>query len=275
LVNIVQDYIPLGRKNRPFKANPCSYITIHNTGNANKGANAKSHSAYVKSDSAANAFVSWHYTVDDSIIYQHLPDNETAYHAGDGSGTGNTKSIGIEICMNSDGDLLMATENATEITQSLCKKHNIPLENIVQHNHWTGKYCPQMIKDSRPYSWTVFIDKVKALLNPTLPPIDSVRFNLLGNIVDIQGMLINDSYFVSARELLKELGFTVTWDAQTKTVNVLNSLIQIDLFGEQTVKIHGNVINDKIYAELRTLMEAMGYEVGWIPETQTVTVGKP
>ncbi|MUU13049.1 MAG: hypothetical protein EP146_18145 [Oscillibacter sp.] len=37
--------------------------------------------------SAQAAPVSWHYTVDDHSIYQHLPDCERAYHAGD-SGSG-------------------------------------------------------------------------------------------------------------------------------------------------------------------------------------------
>ena len=49
--------------------------------------------------------MSWHYTVDDHAIVQHLPDYETAYHAGDGKdGPGNTTSIGIEICVNAGGD---------------------------------------------------------------------------------------------------------------------------------------------------------------------------
>ena len=278
MVTVIEDYIPIGRKNRPAKVNPCNYITIHNTGNASYGANAKNHAAYVKSDSAANSLVSWHYTVDDTIIFKHLPDNETAYHAGDGSGSGNTKSIGIEICMNGDGNLLKATDNAAEITESLCKKHNIPITNIVQHNHWTEKNCPQMIRGNSPYNWTVFINKVNESLNqalpPPTPPIDNIRFNVMGNVIDIPGLLINDSNYVSARALLEALGFTASWDDQTKTVNVLNSAIKIDLFGDKIVKIPGNVINDTTYVGLRTLMEVMGFEVGWKPEEQIVTISK-
>ncbi|MFP3398696.1 N-acetylmuramoyl-L-alanine amidase, partial [Brevibacterium sp. SIMBA_078] len=73
------------------------YITVHNTANTAKGANAASHASFVKRSSTG---VSWHYTVDDSVIYQHLPLNENGWHAGDGRGTGNMKSIGIEICEN-------------------------------------------------------------------------------------------------------------------------------------------------------------------------------
>lgn len=179
-MNIIQDFIPAGRKNRPGKVNTMKYITIHNTGNSGKGANAKSHAAYIKSPAAYDtvsknakgerlypaAPVSWHYSVDDTVIYQHLPDGETAYHAGDGAnGTGNSQSIGIEICMNSDGNLVRATDNAVGLVVSLCLKYKIPADNVRQHNSWTGKNCPQMIRSGRPYNWEMFLAKVKAGLN--------------------------------------------------------------------------------------------------------------
>jgi len=160
-MTIIQDFIPKGRENRPALPNPMTYITIHNTDNSSKGANAKAHANYVKSDTAANAPVSWHYTVDEMGAYQHLPDNETAYHAGDGSGPGNKQSIGIEICQNIDGNLLLATENAARLCAILCRMHDIATKNIVQHNFWSGKNCPQELRANRPYSWNTFISKVE------------------------------------------------------------------------------------------------------------------
>lgn len=171
MVQVIQDFIPLGRKNRPGHTNPMKYITIHNTGNSNRGAGAKSHAEYLKGDSAAGEPVSWHYTVDDSIIYQHLSDNETAYHAGDGSGPGNTQSIGIEICDNGDSDLLKATENTVELVAYLCLKRNIPKENIVQHYKWSSKDCPYQLRRNKPYSWDTFIEHVeKAISESTEEP---------------------------------------------------------------------------------------------------------
>jgi len=167
-MNIIQDFIPLGRRNRPAGRNGLRFITIHNTGNANRGANARAHAAYLRGDTAANMPVSWHYTVDDIEIFQHLPDNETAFHAGDGNGPGNTQSIGIEICENSDGNLLVATNNAANLAAELCKRHGIPIENVVQHNRWSGKDCPHLLRRNRPYSWAEFINKIRAesLLSP-------------------------------------------------------------------------------------------------------------
>lgn len=166
-MNIIQDLVPRGRKNRPGLSNPMKYVTIHNTGNTSKGAGAKAHAAYLKSDAAVNASVSWHYTVDEICAIQHIPDNETAWHAGDGSGNGNRQSIGIEICMNSDGNLLGATDMAVKLTAQLCKKHNIPIGNVVQHNRWSGKNCPQMIRSGKPYNWDTFISKVKKEMGGT------------------------------------------------------------------------------------------------------------
>ena len=97
-MDIIRDYIPKGRINRPAIHNPCEYITIHNTGNTNKGANTLAHINYLKT---LDSKVSCHYTVDDKNIAQHLPDNETAYHAGKGLANGHSKSIGLEIYVNS------------------------------------------------------------------------------------------------------------------------------------------------------------------------------
>ncbi|MCY8127150.1 N-acetylmuramoyl-L-alanine amidase [Bacillus spizizenii] len=142
MVNIIQDFIPKGNKNRPgYSMNPL-YITVHNTSNAAKGADAASHARYVKNPGTAT---SWHFTVDDKEIYQHLPLNENGWHAGDGNGTGNRKSIGIEICENSDGDFEKAVSNAQWLIKKLMKDQGIPFANVVPHQHWSGKYCPHKL----------------------------------------------------------------------------------------------------------------------------------
>ena len=101
--------------------------------------------------------VSWHYTVDDHAIVQHLPDYETAYHAGDGkAGPGNTTSIGIEICVNAGGDFEAAKANAAALVRLLMEEHGIPLDNVVQHNRWNGKDCPKTIRATAG-AWEAFL----------------------------------------------------------------------------------------------------------------------
>ena len=146
-----------GADNRPGGSNPCKYITIHETGNAAKGADAAAHADYLDSDAGERDLVSWHYTTDDHVIVQHLPDSETAYHAGDGKdGPGNTTSIGIEICVNAGGDFAQAQANAAALVRLLMEEHGIDIEHIVQHNHWNGKDCPKTIR-STPGAWEAFL----------------------------------------------------------------------------------------------------------------------
>ncbi|MCY7892042.1 N-acetylmuramoyl-L-alanine amidase [Bacillus vallismortis] len=144
MVNIIQDFIPKGNKNRPAYPMDPLYITVHNTSNTAKGADSASHARYVKNPGTAT---SWHFTVDDKEIYQHLPLNENGWHAGDGNGTGNRKSIGIEICENSDGDFEKAVSNAQWLIKKLMKDQGIPFANVVPHQNWSGKYCPHKLLD--------------------------------------------------------------------------------------------------------------------------------
>lgn len=173
-MNIIQDFIPVGRRNRPgTELTGPKYITIHDTGNPNKGANALMHAKYLKGDEAANRPASWHFTVDDQRVVQHLPLDEVAWHAGDGSkGPGNTSSISIEICENADGDRAKAEANAAELVAYLLKQFGLPIDAVVQHNRWTGKDCPRIIRH-RPGGWEAFLAAVREHLSPpatTTPP---------------------------------------------------------------------------------------------------------
>lgn len=156
-MNIIEDFIPKGRANRPEIAMNPVYITVHDTGNRSVGADARMHAKYVKT---TDDLVSWHYTVDEDFIYQHLPLSEVGWHAGDGNGDGNMKSIGIEICMNPDGNRQLAEEKAIKLIVYLMKKYNIPIQNVVMHNRWSGKNCPEMIR-SRENGWDNFVARIE------------------------------------------------------------------------------------------------------------------
>lgn len=102
------------------------------------------------------------------------------------NGTGNRQSLAIEICENSDGDILKATNNAVELTVYLMKKYNIPLSNVVQHNKWTGKDCPRQLRKGNPYSWDTFLSKVQAAFDePVVKP--ASKFNVGDEVKLITG----------------------------------------------------------------------------------------
>jgi N-acetylmuramoyl-L-alanine amidase CwlA len=171
-LNIIQNFIPSGNRNRPGRANPMNFVTVHETGNTRAGANARAHASFLNNP---NTTVSYHYSVDDAETVQHLPENEDGFHAGDGGGNGNRQSIGIEICVNSDGNFQKAIDRTVTLVADICKRHNIPIENIRQHFDWSRKNCPQNIRAARPHNWETFINKVRAAMSendsPSAPPV--------------------------------------------------------------------------------------------------------
>ncbi|MGV7135288.1 N-acetylmuramoyl-L-alanine amidase [Bacillus velezensis] len=177
MVKITKDFIPVGHNNRPGYAMNPAYITVHNTANTARRANAAMHARYEKNPETPT---SWHFTVDDKEIYQHLPLNENGWHAGDGNGTGNRKSIGIEICENSDGDFEKAVANAQWLIKKLMKDQGISLANVVPHQHWSGKYCPRKLLDR----WDSFKAGISGAPSKTVKsPVDKTKESYIKNTV--------------------------------------------------------------------------------------------
>jgi len=212
-VQIIQDFIPPGRRNRPgYKLEP-RYITVHDTANTSAGADARAHAQYLKGSTAASLPVSWHYTVDDKVIYQHLPLNENGWHASDGAnGTGNRQSIGIEICENQDGNRAKAEANAAWLTAKLLKDYGLGLDRVKQHYDWSGKNCPRVLR-GRKGGWQGFLAAVEAHLKPApkLPAITRpIGVYVGGKKVDEVGYLINNATYVRAAYLIELTGGQVT-----------------------------------------------------------------
>ncbi len=164
-MEIIQDFIPKGRRNRPGYSMTPQYNTAHNTGNSSRGAGALAHARYIKSDHAASRPASWHFTVDDTYIVQHLPLFENGWHAGDGGkGPGNRTSIGIEIAENSDSDYEKAQYNAAWLCAYLMRTgvlHPMLVADLHrQHWDWSGKNCPWRIRREKN-GWKNFLGDIE------------------------------------------------------------------------------------------------------------------
>jgi len=155
-IEILKEFIPSGNHNRPGTPITPSKITIHNTGNEHTGTGARWHSNLVRN----NYEHSWHFTVDDTLIIQQLPLDEKGWH----SKLGNSKSIGIEICMHPENDQNKANENAAKLTAYLLKKIGAGIEDIVTHRSWTlddpdgPKPCPALLLSK----WDSFKEMVQS-----------------------------------------------------------------------------------------------------------------
>ena len=137
--------------------NSKKYIVIHETDNTKKGANANAHSLLQARGNSRKA--SWHYQVDDKEIVQSFSDDTQCWHAG--NEYYNQNSIGIEICVNKDGDFKKAVDNAVKLTKHLMSKYNIPTNNVIQHHQASGKNCPRYLRSGeKGVSWSDFKAKL-------------------------------------------------------------------------------------------------------------------
>lgn len=131
-------------------------ITNHNTANTSPTAGSQSHANYLQNvENSDSSYVSVHLFVDCDCIVQCVPLDEFCYHAGDGNGDGNRKTISIEICENKQ--IEKAEENAKKLNAALLLTY--PDFKIYKHQDWSGKYCPHVILD-RPDGWACFVNDI-------------------------------------------------------------------------------------------------------------------
>lgn len=160
-IPLYTDFLPDDYAGRTNIKRRIKWIVIHETGNTSNGSDAAMHNKYLHSEEQKDAFLSWHYTVDDEKIYHHLPDNEAAYHASDSlsKGGGNTNGIGVEICVNADGNYNQAVDNAAKLVAFLLNRYDLDIEDVKQHGDFTKKDCPENLRQGDNYEQ--FLKKIE------------------------------------------------------------------------------------------------------------------
>ena len=137
-----------------------TFLTIHSTANHSATATAMQHSRALCRGAFSNR--SWHFTVDQYMVVQNLPLNESGWHAGNTAG--NMNSLGIEMCEceNRGHNHFRTWDRAAKLTAVLMKRYNINLRHVVPHHHWTGKNCPTpLLTNGRPGpKWGWFLSRV-------------------------------------------------------------------------------------------------------------------
>ena len=154
-LDITYNHIKNNTKARPGIKRDIKWIVIHDTGNIKKGADASNHNKYITNLALENKHsISWHYTIDDSYIYNHIPDNEVAWHAGDGMknvgegkylGGGNKNGIGLEICIDEGNNVFKSIQKTAQLAAYLCLKYDLEIDDIKRHKDFANKNCPYTI----------------------------------------------------------------------------------------------------------------------------------
>ena len=186
MVEIKKNLVPTSKYDIkcPYSMTPIG-ITVHNTAN---DATAMNEINYMIRNDAYNSF---HYAVDDKEIVQGLPLDRNGFHASDGAnGTGNRKTIGIEICYSKSGGdrFIKAEQNAVDLIVYLIKKYKWNISCVKRHYDYAPdkKYCPHRTMD---LGWERFLKMISDKLEdkPTPQPTPSNKIEV-GSKVKITTM---------------------------------------------------------------------------------------
>jgi len=140
-------------QNRPKTKIKVKAVVAHWTANEGKGSDAMATGNYFEN---TDRYASAHMTVDDTELVTSVPWRkgvaEMAYHVGAKVyKTGiqsklslypNDSTIGLEICVNADGDFKKTYVNAVAATAMMLKEHGLNVSNLYRHFDITGKNCP-------------------------------------------------------------------------------------------------------------------------------------
>lgn len=157
MLYIQKQFISYNRSSRSTKP---IYIVIHDTGDA--GATAQNEHDYF---SGGNRQSSADFFIDSNNIIQIIDtDNYYSWHCGDGGGAygiTNANSLGIEMCLGSDGNPTDATvTNTIDLVKYLMSKYGIGIDKVVRHYDASRKSCPGSVMSNSWAKWYTFKTRV-------------------------------------------------------------------------------------------------------------------
>ena len=158
-------------------------VTVHNTDWITVASGTTPAEQYTRATVNNNMRdVRVHYYVDNVCAWQNLPHSLSGWHAADGSGNGNRRTIAIECIMSSayNSTDKKSEDNAAKLAAALLKQYGLDINHLYTHTHWLNvrdgrngtidqlntmynryKMCPAYIL---PH-WAEFKKKVQSYLN--------------------------------------------------------------------------------------------------------------
>lgn len=196
---VLVNYYPLTEHNPKRIAMPGKMIksiigvTIHNTDAIKAASGTTMAEQYTRATVNGNMnSVRVHYYVDSVCAWQNLPLTQQGWHAADGNGNGNTRTIAIECIMSGKGTAedKAAEDNAAKIAADLLKTYGLGIDCLFTHTHWLNvrdgrkgtvdqlnvmrhpyKMCPLYIL---PH-WQEFKSKVAAYMDEAAKPAEPMQ----------------------------------------------------------------------------------------------------
>lgn len=167
-------------------------VTVHNTDWISVASGTTPAEQYTRATVNGNMKdVRVHYYVDNTCTWQNLPLSLSGWHAADGSGNGNRRTIAIECIMSSAYNATdkKSEDNCARLAAALLKKYNLDINHLFTHTHWLNvrdgksgtvdylntarnpyKMCPLYIL---PH-WSAFKTKVQEYLTDAKPTVKNI-----------------------------------------------------------------------------------------------------
>jgi len=194
------------------------WIVVHETGVTYAGMDASAFADQQITTAFKNEArqVSWAYTVDDHSIYQSYEDYLPLWHATDGRtiGGGNQNGIGIEMCINNDGNFEETLFNNSRLMASLLIKHNMSMINMKRHHDfYETKACPQtLMGERRWYEYLTLIER------------EYISQSILKNMdisysVDLEEQAVKDTFDASNVASGEIIPISITINGNTYIIN--------------------------------------------------------
>ncbi|WP_400162942.1 N-acetylmuramoyl-L-alanine amidase [Brevibacillus sp. TJ4] len=251
-------------------------LVIHWTANEKVGADAVANRGYFNKPTT---IASAHYIVDDKQIVRCLPETEMAYHVGAKtykaealvrlSSYPNNCTIGIEMCVNQDGDFRAMYERTVVLTADILQRYGWTTDNLWRHFDITGKNCPAyFVADdyarrftglTAAQAWEKFKDDVELLLKgKQQDPHKAVDTCSVQVVREATGFLENGVSYVPVRAVAEAVGGVVEWEPHSKKVRVN---------GKEIVT---QIEDGTAYAAARELAMVLDLQVEWDGANKTL-----
>lgn len=274
----ITDMLLTNKNARPGKKITPRGVVIHWTANENKGADAIANRGYFnKPTTVASA----HYIVDGKQIVRCLPENEMGYHVGAKSykpdaikqlsSYPNDCTIGIEMCVNQDGDFMTMYQRTIELAADILKRYGWGVDRLWRHFDITGKNCPAyFVSDDvarrltgllASQAWSKFKEDVHKLLTDYPQKKEDKKEPVsIALLLTAQGYVTNGVSFLPIRAVAEAVGASVEYNATTK---------QVQINGKDITEIIEKGI---AYAPSRELGSLLALQVEWEGTSKTVTL---
>lgn len=123
----------------PAKITDLIGVTIHNTGWISVSSKTTPAEQYTRATYNGNMGTTRvHYYVDDVCAWQNLPLDQSGWHAADGDGDGNRKTIAVECIMSSayNSRDKQSEDNAARLVAHLLFTNGFTIQQLYTHTHW-------------------------------------------------------------------------------------------------------------------------------------------